>query len=126
MISGFPVRIVRSINPDTGTQITKDANVAGATAIIHTVTAGKNFYLTFSRCSANIVGSAENRMFVRDAGDAEQYELHYLASGGVDGDFQNEAHSYPYPIEIPAGYDICIVSGAGNSDCHGTLHGWEE
>lgn len=115
----------RNLNADTGTQVQKSANASNNTVIIHTVTAGKTLYLTAAHILAVTGNASFGDIFVRNEADAEQYKLLTADSdGGVSG---NNSASLPYakPIKIPAGYDICVRSSAGNS-VHASISGWEE
>lgn len=94
--------------------------------IIHTVTAGKTFFLTFGSLTICRRGtSGYGRLAVRDAGDDVVYVI-FEAYANSDTQGFNFGSGFPFPVEIPAGYDIIVESGATNVLCCGTAIGWEE
>jgi len=126
---------VRSLNGDTGTQILKSAYGTTTSETIHTVTAGKNFYLT----SANICGKGTDIGFmfsiiVTNAADVQQYRvLSILVKGEAasgDGPGDSTSNSFPMPLKIPAGYKIKLVTTAlgapSTSEVYANIQGWEE
>ncbi len=108
-----------------GTAIHKKGEAVNTTDIIHTVTALKTFYLTewhigLYSGSANAYYS----MFVRDVADALDYYIFRgltpLNAPAIPG-----LHVWP-PYEIPAGYDVVVISASAAHHVIGTIHGWEE
>ena len=108
-----------------GTQVIKDGTANNNTVIIHTVSTGKTFYLTFFRHDADfITATSYATLFVRDDSDVTQYALsHY--QGRVSGTFGKAVGLY-FPIEIPAGWDICVTTSSTDVRSRATIHGWEE
>ena len=106
----------------TRVQVNKCANVNDDTAIIHTVTADKVFYLCGVTMSSNPGVGDTCRIAVRNGADVEQYCLLYLVSSALQG--RNSNLPLFMPIAIPAGYDIVLTST--NSDAHGFITGWEQ
>ena len=108
-----------------GTQIVKNANSNNAIAILHTVTAGKTFYLKGFALSWNASGSGNGAfLLVRDAADVLQYYLMISYSGAAGHGLCTR--DYSQPIEIAAGFDICIQSNAATLSAFCTIDGWEE
>lgn len=109
-----------------GEQIAKSNTVAGDTAIVHTVNAGKTFFLCYydfiySTRTADISGS----LFVRNVADALVYTL---SVGRINTTlYSMSAQSgLIIPIEIPTGFDICIISAGATTPVYAFIHGWEE
>lgn len=108
-----------------GEQIVESGNISNDTVIVHTVTAGKILYLvtaTFSLSAS--VANERGSMQVRDTGDVEQYRI-FSQHMRVTGSIMAAAHFNP-PLEIPAGYDITILSEALTLVTYGFIFGWEE
>lgn len=125
----------RSGNGDTGTQVNKSVYGSTALEVIHTVTAGKTFYLT----AANLAGKGTDIGFifsilVTNAADAIQYTLLNLVVNGDgatgDGPGGVSNNSYPTPIKIPAGYKIKLntasMGAPSTSEVYANIQGWEE
>ena len=106
----------------TRVQVSKCENVNNDTAIIHTVTAGKVFYLCAVTMSSNPGVGDTCYIAVRNVADVIQYHLLYLVSSALQG--RNSNLPLFMPIAIPAGYDIVLVST--NTDAHGFIAGWEQ
>jgi len=106
----------------TRTQICKNATVNGAFGTIHTVTAGKTFYLTSAAVFGNAPANQVIQIDVADAAAAQQYQLLAgYSSGAGSGMLTN---CFPMPIVIPAGYLIRVNCGGGPAI--GCIQGWEE
>ena len=116
----------RVLSPDTGTQIIKDGAANNTTTTIHTVTAGKTFYLCgydFNIYSTTAGLAAE--LFVTDAANVLQYKLSRVNTITATFGAQKEM-VFIHPVKIPAGYKIKLISsGAGNTN-DATINGWEE
>jgi len=108
-----------------GIQVAKHASATNAIAIIHTVSAGKTLFINSYAVSVDDIASGNAFFFVRDTGDVVKYNLLFarvVANGGgitVTGCF-------PKPLEVPAGYDVCIQSTVPSLTTWGFIHGWEE
>lgn len=108
-----------------GTQIAKDGTANNNTVIIHTVTAGKVFYLVdWSMCMVAGATNQISTLHVRDASDVFAWYIHILRSAGSAN--LSEANSLFYPQEIPAGYDVCVSSDNVGMISYAHIHGWEE
>lgn len=108
-----------------GEQVVKSVdNVTNTTTILYTVTAGKVFCL----CSARINGYATTtgviKLLVRDADDTIQYTI--MRWQQVATSSKLEWGSFWPPLEIPADYDVCLLSSSNNCYVHGFIFGWEE
>lgn len=113
-----------------GTAIYKDAQIANATGIIHTVTAGKTLFMTGLSWQAHSTVAAvggEVIVLVRNAADALQYEMVKvtIATSATDGRFAAGNHCAHACIQIAAGFDICVVSNAVGINIQAFLQGWE-
>lgn len=110
--------------PDDATQIAKSHVVQNGEVIIHTVTAGKIFYLThYSFTPNSSVAGKYAQLRVRNDSDVVQYTITMVlfdAAGQatVPGTF------IP-PLEIAAGWDIFLYSNDGGTDARGFIHGYE-
>lgn len=110
--------------PDGGIQVAKSATAENATVIIHTVTAGKTLYLSFFsvRISSHVNQSVTLK--VRNDLDVDQYESAKVNSyTGMPG-FTVTGNLNP-PLEIPAGWDVVIVSPGAGAYGHAFIHGYE-
>ena len=99
--------------------------VANATAIVFTVPAGNTAYLFYLDAHAVHTNAEDScTIWIRDTADVLWA---YLATTyqSAAGSF-HWAVSFPFPIEIPAGYDICITSNAPSANIRCVLWGWLE
>ena len=106
----------------TRTQIVKSVEVANGTTIIHTVTAGKIFYLCSCSCGADSGINKLTHLKVRNASDTDQYIIidhESAAQATIHGDL-----TFFPPISIAAGWDIVLQTTAAQG--MGFIHGWEE
>jgi len=108
-----------------GTQVAKSTFANNATVILHTVTAAKTFFLTHYNYEFDPTATGqEGRLLVRNVADVIQYDIVYTAARSIDTDLVSG--TFVQPLEIPAGYDICLVSSALNAPVRVFIHGWEE
>lgn len=116
----------RSLNGDTGTQIHQEATQSGAgTAIVHTVTAGKTFYLTLTHFEGE--ASAANKLVtlsIRNDSDVTQFTLSSHTLSTLN-ETLSENFAFTPPMKIAAGWDI-VVTAVANSVSRAFVHGWEE
>ena len=106
----------------TRAQIVKSVEVSNATSIIHTVTAGKIFYLCSVSCDADSGINKLTHLKVRNGADVDQYIIidhESAAQASISG-----SRSFFPPIAIPAGWDIVLQTTA--SQGMGFIHGWEQ
>ena len=108
-----------------GEQVAKLGSAEGGTTIIHTVTLGKTFFLSaLSYTSFSDATPITMGVLVRNGADVHQYSLiHELVALAHTNAF---GMSYPVPVEIPAGYDICAHSSGATGRASACIHGWEE
>jgi hypothetical protein len=108
-----------------GEQVVKSSSAQNATVIIHTVTAGKTLFLcsVFLRAYWNVVGNS-HPLAVRNAADVIQYTLLDMLAPAVG--HGEVSRAFGPPLEIPAGYDITIVSAGVGDIMLGSIFGWEE
>ena len=106
----------------TRTQIIKSSVCTVTTAILNTTTAGKIFYLTTAYLHISRASAMEAYIQIRNASDVEVCKVIYLSANTNTGPVVNL--SFPMPIAIAAGFDICIVSPGDTA--YGGITGWEE
>jgi len=93
---------------------------------VYKVTAGKIFFLTYANLATrlNTDSSASGYLVIKtDAAVHYAYLLYHIydkAGQLVD------SKTFPFPIELPAGYVINIVSTDANLDVFADIFGWEE
>lgn len=110
-----------------GTQIAKSLNnVVNTTSTLHTVTAGKVLYLcSWSLQTYGAAAPWELALLVRDTGDVLQYEICRISINTANSSRGSAGQFWP-PLEIPAGYDVCVWDSTAASWSHGFIFGWEE
>jgi len=106
----------------TRTHIAKSVEIDNTTEVIHTVTAGKTFYLCGFAMSADSGVDKITCLEVRNAADVVQYCLGHLVTAAL-AVMQSSLAIIP-PIPIAAGFDIALRTT--NSDAHAFIHGWEQ
>lgn len=116
--------------PLAGKTIVAVSNInltAGTTTTIHTVTAGKTFYLLYAWIQINTTVDGQN---VRLDAGATTNTILRLGSGitatyniRID---KSSTITFPYPIPYAAGTTFRIDSSAANVYCAGGIIGWEE
>lgn len=106
----------------TRTQIIKTNYATTSAAIIHTVTAGKDLFISSASIILHTEVSADASILVRNTSDVEVYR--FLLVSIHDHGHIALSCPFPMPLVVPAGYDVCIVSSAAYAD--GCIQGWEE
>lgn len=116
----------RGVRPaHLGTQILKYADANAATVVVHTVSAGKVFYLTFFSHTGFLSAAGEvSELIIRNAADALQLRLSRFESPASET--LSVAVGLNFPIEIPALWDIAIYSSNAGIVSYGSIAGWEE
>ena len=108
-----------------GAQVVKSNTAINNTAIIHTVTAGKVFFMTLASWAINASVAGGNCFVeVRNGLDVSQYKVMNIIID-VANQFTSSLTFWP-PIEIPAGWDVTCRSGVGTLDIRAFIFGWEE
>lgn len=108
-----------------GEQVAKHATGSNATTIIHTVTAGKMFFLTIVTAGWRTNGTAVwIGVQVRNDADVLQYYIFDLPCNNI----WNGSIAIPLdpPLEIPAGWDVCVVGNGAGNEMTAFVGGWEE
>lgn len=107
------------------TQIIKEGLALNNTVTLHTVTAGKTFYLTSISFSMDNSGAAASRgwLYIRDAADTIVATWAAICHNGL-----SVAQVIPFSIPIPiaAGYDLTIQSFAATIQVEVTITGFEK
>jgi hypothetical protein len=120
------IQAVKGINPETGAQIIKNASANNATVVVHTVTAGKTFYLTSMLHSTSLpTGVVGSNVFVTNAADVQQYVLSELLSPGTPAVAANSPISYLPALKIPAGFKIKLFASTSTVYSKCCITGWE-
>lgn len=123
-----PLAGINGVMPDIdSTRISKHLlNVVNTTSIVYTVPASKTFYMTNAWVSSGSAAAALSGcyLFIRNASDVTTVILmdtYAIANAPV-------AYSCNYmpALELPAGYDLCLLSSQGNEYISGGGHGWLE
>ena len=123
-----PVEGIRGVWPARDSvRINKEATQAGiGNSIIYTVPADKIFFMTLSGIAAfNSAGAGnEGGVGVRNVTDVHQFYtcFHYFEVQGQ----ASHSHNYFPAIEVPAGYDVYVVSNHANITALGSAFGWLE
>lgn len=118
---------LRGLDPNVGTRIIKNAGVAaGTTVILHTVTAGKVFYLASVAMSINAQAAiVYANVGIRNVTDVFQYKVMEIHASSTNTNTQSSTVPFLPAIPIPEGYDIYgLCSASVGSEC--MLTGWEE
>ena len=119
----------RGIIPDPidATRITETNGANGAeTAIIYTVPASKILFISsiWMASRESVAAAGYCKIFTRTAADVTDKNLiyHYYDLAG------HQVSSLPYfpAIEIPALYDVCVLSFHANIDALAGFSGWLE
>jgi len=127
-ITGF-VNTVAS--PRSGhTQVATSSLVTGAIHVLHTVTAGKTFYLVgaFLNGANSGAAAALGTLYVTNAADALQYIILYHELVSIVGQFigkDSSTYNPAIPLEIPAGYKIKLESTGAAFNAYGFIQGYE-
>ena len=108
-----------------GEQIALEVAATNAIVIVYTVPAGKVLYLVEAMLWS-LNNSGIKKLYIRDAADAMWRHLCYIvalsAAGVPNADHWN---AWP-PLEVPAGYDVCVSGSAAGITGNGAIFGWVE
>jgi hypothetical protein len=108
-----------------GTQVDKANTATNGIAIVYTVTAGKTLYLCTVSKWVELVAVGISSVFLRNVADVFQYNLIYeLTVAGVL--IPHRSVTFWPPLEVPAGYDICVRSSVAGLTVGSFVFGWEE
>lgn len=108
--------------PDGAVQVVNSDHVSDGAVVLHTVSAGKTFYLT--HCSIDATGDADGFAYiaVRNTDDVDQYMI--LHAAGHTGFGVTSSPVFIPPIEIPSGWDVTLYSPSTYTS-YGFVHGYE-
>jgi len=108
-----------------GTQIAANVFVDNVTTIIYTVSAGKTLYLCHAILASTSIVAGNGVLKIRDAVDADWIHLARAYQTALSW---GQNYSIPFwpPLEIPALYDVVVLSNAVGCSWLGGIHGWEE
>lgn len=123
-----PVQGIRGVWPArNAVRIAKEATQVGVgSAIVYTVPADKIFFMTSPGLSCyNSAGAGNNSgLGVRNGADVHQYYLifHYFSAQSQHSGFRR---LFP-AIEVPATFDVYVMSSNANVTALGSAFGWLE
>jgi len=109
------------------TMIFERGGVSAGTSILHTVTAGKTFYLVSG--GLGYVATIDNRDVMLHAGSVSKTLLFMTSQFTATYQTSNtrsEVVNYPQPIPIAAGSEISVWSSDAAINADGWIIGWEE
>lgn len=106
-------------------QIAVSGEADDATVILHTVTAGKIFYLVGAHAGMVTAASFTTKLMVTNAADVEQYAIFESPQGAVATQMPFPSYYPSVPLEIPAGYKIKLFSSGATHKICGFIHGYE-
>lgn len=91
-----------------------DVSATNETVVAYTVPAGKRAYIV--SCEARSDGGAvgEGRVVIRNASDVIQFDIGYIKIGATTNNVPGIPYCPAWPIEIGAGWDIAVISGAAS------------
>ena len=108
-----------------GSQVFKYASATNGVTIVHTVTAGKTLYLVTASIMSLSNQASNGFIGVRNGADVDQGYLCHVIGAALGGYPSPLWYSMP-PLELPAGWDVYVQSGAAGFTAIGTIFGWEE
>lgn len=107
------------------TQILAENTATNATVIVRTVPAGKKFFLIESMLSTNGGAAGIAQVAIRDAADAHVRYINRIDSLSAVGAAPADHFEPGWPVELPAGYDITVISGVGALIAEAGIFGYE-
>jgi len=96
------------------TQILDEGTATNATVIIYTVPANKIFWLMEALLTVDGGAAGQARIEIRNATDVHVRDVCRIEVVTAVGVAPSDHFQPQYAIEIPAGYDITIISGAAS------------
>jgi hypothetical protein len=108
-----------------GVQIAKRATATNGESTIHTVTAGKTFYLVWVKLICGTAGVGETYLVWKSGATTILYLCDILVATPVGIISPDSAYFYP-PMEIPFGDILSVISSAIAVTGIGEIFGWEE
>ena len=123
-----PVEGIRGVWPARNSdRIAEEATQTGeGNSIVYTVPASKIFFMTSSALSCyNSAGGGNNTgVGIRNGDDEHQY---YMVFHFFSAQSQHSGSRIFFPaLEVPAGYDVYVVSSSGNIVAMASAAGWLE
>jgi hypothetical protein len=116
----FPVGKI----PDDATQIVKNDTATNTTVTMHTVTAGKTFYLChYGYGIASAAPGDTGGLYVTDNND----KLQYTITGAVITVAGQHGVASPMipPLELPSGWHLLLTSSTATGLSSAFIHGYE-
>lgn len=112
------------------TIVCKAGSGENGSTVIHTVTAGKTFYLcsiTLSGLNASTTNASLHYVTTNmtGMGDLIYVQTAFAVSGQVGANGENSV-SFPMPLKITAGKTVSVGNIAASSYAYATITGWEE
>jgi len=94
------------------------------TSIVYTVPAGHIFWLEECDLSPWEFGVGFCAMFIRDELDVTVRGLASITISTEIGAVTSDHATFPSLLELPAGYDICVMSNTADIDAMGSISGF--
>lgn len=118
------IRQIYAKRPASATQIVKSASVQNNQVVLHTVTENKTFYLAASFISAYLLAPGLACIYVWSNVGIPLYSLSHIPATATTAPFASM--SFIPPLEIPAGYQIRIISQGAGLEVIALVFGYEE
>jgi len=109
--------------PEDGTQVLQNAGATNNTVAVYTVPAGDIFYLVSWNLSVTVVATGYVYLAVRNAGAAIQYVCELIKCEAATTIPGRSGMVLP-PIELPAGWDIAVLSSAVGLTADASIFGY--
>jgi hypothetical protein len=107
------------------TQKLLEASATNETVVLYTVPAEKVFWLVSSEIRSDGGAVGEGRILIRDAGDVIKFDVGYIKIGVTTENVPSIPYTPSWPIEIGAGWDIAVISGAASLIVGAEVFGFE-
>ena len=108
-----------------GEQVAKSGTAKNGITVLYTVPSDSTMFLSLVTLGIRRhTNSTDFSVYIRDTSDVTSYVI-WTDYIDVDTCF---GLSIPFiiPLEIPAGYDICLSTGADYCNIYAFIHGWVE
>ena len=105
------------------TRIDQEVLANNGTVVLYTVPAGYSLFLSESMLHASIIGIGYGSLVIRDTLDATVRTINQLGVASAIAAVISDHNHYPDYIEVPAGYDVAVVSSAAPLTVIGGISG---
>lgn len=111
--------------PTGATQVDAYATANNSTVVIHTVTAGKTFFLNTLTFSNRNQSGAVAAGYISVNNDSQVFQYRIFNAATPDGDTSLASASFPFPLELASGWEIVVQSEIVSLYTVGFIHGYE-